>query len=375
VLLGIGTVCRLDMVVPFGTLALFWLIVEPLHRRQVLSWGAALFALFIGGQTVFRRIYYSAWLPNTYYLKMTGYPFWQRITRGLYVEANFISHLGPVPFLLPFGLLCRLRRDHAIGLPAAILMAQIIYSIYVGGDAWEFWGGSNRYVSVAMPLFFVMFGIVFAELARLVTETTLVRGLILAGITLVCLVTFNAINESTAVQELLLLEPPLLTTDRAIQIHGANLVQQITKPEAKIGVVLAGVLPYFADRETVDMLGKNDPHIARLPARQLAALYGAPSNNSWAKLIESHGWTQSIAFYPGHLKWDYSYSIGQLRPDVVYQLWLAQDDAQPNLGKEYLAFERDGQRMYLRRDSALIRWDVVGAPCTGETAAGNHSAK
>ena len=23
-------------------------------------------------------------------------------------------------------------------------------------------------------------------------------------------------------------------------------------------------------------------------------------------------------FYPGHLKWDYAYSIGQLRPDVVF---------------------------------------------------------
>ena len=50
----------------------------------------------------------------------------------------------------------------------------------------------------------------------------------------------------------------------------------------------------------VDLLGKCDRHVATLPAR-------AP-------------------IHPGHDKWDYEYSIGKLRPDVVFQLARVTDE-------------------------------------------------
>ena len=57
----------------------------------------------------------------------------------------------------------------------------------------------------------------------------------------------------------------------------------------------AGATPYFCDRPFLDLLGKSDRHIARLP----------PAG----------------PFLPGHNKWDYRYSIGELRPDVVNRIF------------------------------------------------------
>jgi hypothetical protein len=68
-----------------------------------------------------------------------------------------------------------------------------------------------------------------------------------------------------------------------------------TAPDTDIAVVTAGALAYWSHRPTVDLLGKSDEVIARGPERK--------------------------RFHPGHGKWDYSYSIGRLRPAVIAQIW------------------------------------------------------
>jgi hypothetical protein len=40
-----------------------------------------------------------------------------------------------------------------------------------------------------------------------------------------------------------------------------------TSPDASLGVVWAGAIPYFAHRRAVDFLGKSDVHVARVPPR------------------------------------------------------------------------------------------------------------
>ena len=88
--------------------------------------------------------------------------------------------------------------------------------------------------------------------------------------------------------------PPMLQSD----VHWTRiglLLARLTPPEATIAVTAAGSIPYYARRETVDILGKNDAHVA----------HSKPKG----------------PFVPGHNKWDYEYSIGKLRPDVIVQLW------------------------------------------------------
>ncbi len=92
--------------------------------------------------------------PTPFYLKMTGFPLSLRIERG--VRVGFLFLLPWIPIILALtlsGFRTRLRQAWFL---AAAIAAQCTYSIWVGGDAWEWYGGSNRYISIAIPLVFIL---------------------------------------------------------------------------------------------------------------------------------------------------------------------------------------------------------------------------
>jgi len=66
--------------------------VQPQLSQTTSHLGTRLLVLFLGGQTLARYVYYGDWLPNTYYLKVTGWPFVLRILRGLYALVWFIYY-------------------------------------------------------------------------------------------------------------------------------------------------------------------------------------------------------------------------------------------------------------------------------------------
>jgi hypothetical protein len=80
-------------------------------------------------------------------------------------------------------------------------------------------------------------------------------------------------------------------TDNALAAGGL-LIRDATNAKTSVAVFFAGNGPYFSEREGIDLLGKNDAHIARLPSA-------------------------TDPFIPGHSKFDNEYSINRLRPDVV----------------------------------------------------------
>ncbi|MGZ9235349.1 MAG: hypothetical protein ACXW4E_07480, partial [Anaerolineales bacterium] len=163
VLLAVSTLIRTDMAIPYIIVIGVLFIAQPQYRRQHLVWGLGLLALFIGGQTLARYLYYGDVLPNTYYLKIEGWPISLRIMRGLYALIWFTYYSNWALMLLPFTLLL-FRRDWKVVLLFMILLGQIAYSVYVGGDAWENHGGANRYIALAMPIFFVLFALTVHEL-------------------------------------------------------------------------------------------------------------------------------------------------------------------------------------------------------------------
>ena len=156
ILLGLGILVRPDMLVIYLMIWICLTICNRTHRRKNLGYGLAIIAILFLGQTAFRLWYYHDALPNTYYLKMTGYPLLLRMARGGLVAWQFVSRMNVALFLLPFAILC-FRHDKIIITLMAAFLGQMAYSIYVGGDAWEYWGGSNRYVSIVMPLYFILF--------------------------------------------------------------------------------------------------------------------------------------------------------------------------------------------------------------------------
>ncbi len=66
-----------------------------------------------------------------------------------------------------------------------------------------------------------------------------------------------------------------------------------------------------------------------------------------------------VDFYPGHLKYDYDYSIGQLKPDVVAQLWMTPQEAQPYLEDFEKVELQGGLTLYLCSESDKILWSKI----------------
>lgn len=347
-LLGFATLIRLDMAAPFAALALFLALRDRPHRARHLLIAPLILAAFLVPQFLLRHWYFGEWLPNTYALKMEGYPLVKRITHGCEITMRFLVHPGA----LPLGIFV-FRRDRAVRLLAWLFAAQVLYNVYVGGDAWEHYGGTNRYLSVAVPLWFVLLWALLRHVYRwlVVSARTLAAheagfrlspaaaraGLI--GLGAYLLVAFNYTYGTGALKEWLLIRPSLYAAENGMKVEQALLLEALTTSEATVALAGVGIVPYFAERTYIDLLGKTDPVIAHLPMDQ-------------AIIPE---------FKPGHMKWDYAYSIGTLKPDVVLELWVKPEDAGPYLDADYLTiwFPPKNGNVWMRRDSPHILWERI----------------
>jgi hypothetical protein len=99
----------------------------------------------------------------------------------------------------------------------------------------------------------------------------------------------------------------------------------------------AGTVPYYSGLRGVDVLGKSDRHVARLPPR---------------------GVGQTIT--PGHNKFDLQYSIGELRPDVIYDA-LAWARYEPGVFEMVSRQYTPAASFWFRRDSPHVRWSRLPA--------------
>jgi hypothetical protein len=347
-LLGASTLVRFDMAVPYLAFLGFFFLFDGSNRRRHLLWGIPIFLLFMGGQTLWRLRYYGDLLPNTYYLKMSGAPALLRIVRGLFVYFKVAWNFNLFLFLLPFAVIL-FRFDRRTLLLAAVFAAMSAYSIYVGGDAWEHRGGANRFVSVVMPLYFILLAYCFEVIRRALVDyfkqpspwASRMSYLGVLGFALVGLVNFNALLDTASLKEWLLVDRHGFVPGSERYVRISLVLDQITTPEAEIALVTAGIIPYVTERPYHDMMGKVDARIAHTPMR-------IPENMAL------------IDFRPGHMKWDYAYSIGERQPDVVAQLWDGYDNPE-NLRwlTNYTRVDINTFPFFLRTDSPNVRWDAV----------------
>jgi hypothetical protein len=364
VLMGASLLVRIDMLIPCLVIAAYLVVADSQYRLGHLT--MAVFALAIGlcAQTAFRLWYYGDILPNTYYLKMTGYPALLRIARGTLVLFDFVGHLNWILFLLPLSLLilrpagqffnsvneCRVR---FVVLPHHLLMlvfgGQVAYSVYTGGDAWEWWGGSNRFISIAMPLYFVLLCCAFDTILARLQESAGYNGASIRAWRFwkpaaMCLgiggalLNANALTGPASWSFLRLEHPPLHVDHNRQMVERALLIEKVTSADATIALQWAGIIPYFCNRKPIDLLGKNDRYVARLPMHRGPGL-------RW--------------FYPGHLKWDLDYSLGKLRPDIMEQPWTRSDPSDEKCLDEFVEVELDGARLLVRKDSRRVRSDAL----------------
>lgn len=392
---------RPDGILPAMVIAAFAAVTAQEGRRAFTAGVAA--AAVLGPvmlHTLFRVAYYGDALPNTYYLKMEGVPVRDRLLRGAgaFKDVSLV-HLWPA-FVLS-AVNWRRLADPGLGLLLAVAVCQCGYSVYVGGDAWEWMRYANRYIAVAMPALIVLCAAGVARLAalpprqlrRLMIGVGLGGGSILlaqgiavllgrgrlpsffgrypvfgdavgwggtvVGAAMLVAASVGAVSREAwgrgpagerkaspraarrlsalaAAALFLALSGPGLAhwmitggvhvADDAVMTRIGLRIRRLTSEDASIAVVWAGAIPYFAHRRAIDLVGKNDRVIARERGRG--------------------------AFYPGHNKWDYRYSIGRKRPDLIVQL---HDPTEADI--RYIAslgYEPVGGGMYVRRDGRAV---------------------
>lgn len=344
---------RPDALVPSLIIGLYLIVAAPRRWRVLALVGVLVAVTGVAGPLAFGKWYYGSALPNTYYLKLGGISLRARIVRGLPALVVLLLR-GLAALLVPAGVLFTgaarpLRRSaRELLLLGAIVAAQCGYSVYVGGDAWEWMGYANRYIATVMPLAAVLaacgLGVLTEPAARRRMTPVFVALVMLHAVLLVYLLRSNravdvpfvdmyarrpeAVVTAIAAAALALVILTARTFARgsfamtcalvwlivnalpAGRWIGENafvvpedqraaevglLFDETLAPDATFAVSWAGSTPYFADRTAVDLLGKSDPVIAHMPP-----------------VIPE--------FVPGHNRWDLRYSIGQLRPDLACNL-------------------------------------------------------
>jgi hypothetical protein len=167
---------------------------------------------------------------------------------------------------------------------------------------------------------------------------------LLAGLNLNAIYGFGALREAALVVAPLHSGP---SDENAQDVETALALRTTTSPAATFTVTRAGTMPYFADgRPAIDLLGKTDRYVAHEPMRPYASGLG-----------------RFTEFRPGHMKFDYSYSIGQLRPDVIVQLWTHTDEGvRSELHAQYRPVRLGGRCVYLRTESDRVMWERISQP-------------
>jgi hypothetical protein len=328
IVLALAILVRIDALIS-ATLIVVYIFVK--NRRA-----AIMPAILIIGTTLaifwFQKSYFGDFLPTTYYQKLTGFTVWERVKHSVLVFNQFTTRDTLMLFLVSLAglFLYKQARNRELLLLLGIFLAQCAYSIYVGGDYAEpETNAANRFITQGMPALIILFSVmtsrVLSDLKTAQPEAALPNPRINPAILLALIVLL--VISGPPWMSYAFDNAPLLKADIRRVKTGLHIAEN-TSSEAVIAVHAAGQIPYYSERKTIDLLGLNDPIIAKGPG---------------------HG-----AFYPGHNKWNYEYSIGQLRPDLIADNFAPLGDFMRG-NDQYEKLEND---IYVRIDSTLI--DIEG---------------
>ncbi len=323
-LLAFAVLVRLDAVIQVFII-LGYLIVRKASPKKVLL-PVLIVLLTILAIVLFQRLYFGDFLPNTYYQKMAGTSAWERVRNGLLVFYQHALWDTALAAMVSFACLILYRdfRRPQIFLLAALFAGECAYSVWVGGDYAEVEvNAANRFITQGMPALIVLLSLALDRLlsdprlrlaGRPAAQTATAVVLAVIALAVISGRPWRAWTNDNA---------PLLKADIRRTRLGLFIAKN-TAPEAAIAVHAAGQIPYYSGRTTIDLLGLNDPVVAKGPV--------------------------TGPFYPGHDKWNYEYSIQQLQPDLIADNWIKLAEFMKSQG-EYRRLENG---IYVRKDSTLI---------------------
>ena len=350
--LSLGIWLTLDFTVIALTLSLYVVFVLKeivKNFRDLLIFQLSIF-LSILLILIFQYFYYGDFFPNTLYLESGGFLLIEKIPRGIFSSLRIFPILLFQSYFL-FKYFLEKRDSRKLYLILFLTSSTTVYNILMGGDNWEVYGFANRTLTLAVPIglatlslanmdkFFTskkIINIIFSlllvlgvfslqlnlsniknigisqlsfnsfEIVYLFFSCLLIIMLknrkyptYLFGIILTIFLSYSHVSYLINT-ELQISSTEFLNTQIGIEL------KNFTSQDAKIGVLWAGNIGYYSDRELIDFLGKSDKYIAKSsPIRYL---------NEFQKYNFSD-------FDPGHNKWDFEYSIGTLNPDIILRTW------------------------------------------------------
>jgi hypothetical protein len=324
---------RIDSLLQIGILSLF--IGASAYKSKklpqffIISCGLVLLMFFY---ILAQKLYFGDFLPNSYYLKVTGVSILERLSSGItfFIKTSlFDVSLYLLIILYGFLFLGRKAFDLRLTLLLSLFVIQCIYSIYVGGDfAENSVGGANRFITQGICPLIMAFSMVVYKIVlhlRSLSFGKLIKSPY-QSLWLFLFLSFSTVFLTNGQHWItwVKLNAPMLGYDTRRAKIGV-LVNSGTDKNARIASHSAGQIPYYSKRYSIDLLGKNDAVIAK----------GKPSTS----------------FYPGHNKWNYNYSIGQLKPDVIADEW-GESPGWLEIHKD--EYERLPNGIWIRKNSLLI---------------------
>ena len=276
----LSTYSRVDgfFVPGLAAIYLFW----KRHYRAGLFLALCV-SLALGLHTAFRILYYHDVMANTYYNKVSG-NVWYRGWKGLGFVCKYGLRTGVAFAIGAMAVMAVMRfwvpeqKERAkTGFALPLVVGWVLFLISIGGDIYY-----ERFMIAILP---AAIFVIFAACQRLRSMWTFAIGAALATVPFV----FVGIDGRFAYQTHKY--DGWVTLGKYL---GANY------PGKVLAIDAAGKVPYFSGLFTIDMLGLNDTHIAKMKPRFRGPL--------------------------GHSKYDADYVLGR-EPDLI-AAWI---DTQMNM--------------------------------------------
>lgn len=328
VLAGLAILTRLDstvflVAVYLGTVARQSGIVRRGADRGPVNWTPVLrtlgisalpAALLVVPWLVWKLDYYGELLPNTFLAKSSGQPLQQVLYGLMYVVAYFISYGA-------FLLIGRLRRHgrsffavEGMAAAFAVVPVWLVYVCYVGADFMEY-----RFMVVITPLLAMLAAWLVDRFVNLRTQALLVAVLLVFSLA------HQLIKPPIGIPVLSFKDITHWPTDAPTTWYGLGTLLEEQFPggpdvegQPTIAVAPLGVISYYSDLETVDMLGLADAEVARsgeeaqmyypghikmatpeyLVERGVDLVVGQPSPISDPERFDGYRLSQLVAGYP-----------------------------------------------------------------------------
>ncbi|MFC1475316.1 hypothetical protein ACFLQG_01585 [Candidatus Zixiibacteriota bacterium] len=249
---------------------------------------------------IWRYNYYGELLPLTYYLKATGFTLgkaWKGIT---YIYSYLIAPPFIFIFLLimiPYFLFKR-RFDIKLLYLLSMITLYLLYIIYIGGDYMH----SFRHLLPLIPISLILLYMLISPFIKKMSSFKLV----IMYIFVLMLILMQLLWRGTSIR-------PMQSEDYVATEVG-KYINDNWPQSSVIALNTAGATPYYAPNHTfIDMLGMNDPHIAKREIDEI---------------------TVPMQKIPGHFKGDGDYVLslepeyiilGPARGTIIEQPWFLSD--------------------------------------------------